>query len=45
MASLEDMHFIVNQAIDYAFKEQKYNLNFYEYLKQENYSKEDTLGF
>lgn len=45
MASLEDMHFIVNQAIDYAFKEQKYNLNFYEYLKQENYSKEDTLIF
>ena len=45
MASIEDIHFIVNQAIDYAFTEQKYNLNFYEYLKQENYSKEDTLSF
>jgi hypothetical protein len=45
MASIEDMYYIVNEAIDFAFKEQKYNLNFYTYLQGENFTKQDITIF
>ena len=45
MASLKDIYYIVNQAIDLAFVSENYNLNFYEYLCQEKVKKEDINSF
>ncbi len=36
---------IVNSAIDIAFTEDKYQLNFYGYLKSENIKRKDILAF
>ena len=45
MASLEDIFDIVNSAIDTAFTQEKYQLNFYEYLQGENFKKDEILNF
>jgi len=45
MASLEDVFDIVNSAIDTAFTQEKYQLNFYEYLQGENLKKDEILKF
>ena len=45
MASLEDIFDIVNSAIDTAFTQEKYQLNFYEYLQGENFKKDDIVKF
>lgn len=45
MASLEDICFIVNSAIDTAFSQEKYQLNFYEYLQGENFKKDQIVSF
>jgi hypothetical protein len=45
MASLEDIYFIVNSAIDTAFSQEKYQLNFYEYLQGENFKKDQIVSF
>ena len=44
MIFLEDIYSIINTAIELAFFEQKYNLNFYEYLKSENLKREQVLS-
>ena len=41
----DDVYDIVNKAIDIAFTQQKYNLNFYEYLRSEKYNKEEIIQF
>lgn len=45
MASLEDIFDIVNTAIDTAFTQEKYQLNFYEYLQGENFKKDIIVEF
>ena len=45
MASLEDIYDILNQAIEYAFFEEKYQLNFYEYLRGENFKQQQIKDF
>jgi hypothetical protein len=40
MATVEDIYYIVNQAIDLAFMQEKYQLNFFDYLKGENFKKD-----
>ena len=44
MIFLEDIYSIINTAIELAFFEQKYNLNFYEYLNSENLKREQVLS-
>jgi len=41
MATPEDIYFIINQAIDLAFMQEKYQLNFFDYLKGENFKRAD----
>lgn len=41
MATLRDIYHIVNQAIDLAFMQEKYQLNFFNYLQGENFKKSD----
>lgn len=45
MASMEDIYAIVNTAIDYAFYQEKYNLNFYDYLNGEKFKRDDVRTF
>jgi len=45
MTSLEDIFDIVNTAIDTAFTQEKYQLNFYEYLQGENFKKDIIVEF
>lgn len=45
MASLEDIYEIINSAIDTAFTQEKYQLNFYEYLQGENFKKDQITSF
>jgi len=45
MASIEDMFVVINQAIDYAFRQEKYTLNFYDYLQGENFKKDEIDSF
>lgn len=45
MASLEDIYYMVNSAIDTAFSQEKYQLNFYEYLQGENFKKDEITSF
>jgi len=45
MATLEEIFEIVNGAIDVAFMQEKYNLNFLEYLQAENFKKEQITSF
>lgn len=45
MASLKDIYYMVNQAIDLAFVQENYNLNFYEYLQSEKVKQEDIKTF
>lgn len=45
MATLEDIYHIVNQAIDLAFMQEKYQLNFFDYLKSENFKKDIIESF
>lgn len=45
MASLEDIFEIVNGAIDHAFIEEKYQLNFYNYLQGEKYKRAEVIKF
>lgn len=45
MIFLEDIYDVVNIAIERAFFEEKYQLNFYEYLKSENLKREQVLCF
>jgi hypothetical protein len=45
MASSEDIYTIVNIAIDSAFYQEKYNLNFYQYLNGEKFKRDDVKLF
>lgn len=45
MAFVEDIYDIVNTAVEYAFFQEKYQLNFFEYLKSENFKKEQVTSF
>lgn len=45
MATIEDIFDLVNTAIDTAFMQEKYQLNFYEYLQGENFKKEQITSF
>lgn len=45
MATLEDIYFIVNQAIDLAFMQEKYQLNLFDYLQGENFKKSEIDSF
>jgi hypothetical protein len=45
MATLTDLYNIVNTAIDIAFTQEKYHLNFYEYLRSESFKKEQVMSF
>jgi hypothetical protein len=45
MAFIEDIYDIVNTAVDIAFVNEKYQLNFFEYLKGENFKKEQVTIF
>lgn len=45
MKSLEEIFHIVNTAIDDAFTREKYQLNFFEYLKGENYKRDTVIKF
>jgi len=45
MTSVSDIFDLINSAIDTAVVHEKYNLNFYEYLKQENYKREEIQTF
>lgn len=45
MASVEDIYYIVNQAIDLAFTREKYQLNFFNYLHDENFRRVDVVAF
>lgn len=45
MASLGDIYDIVNTAIDIAFTQEKYQLNFYDYLDGENFKKDQVVSF
>lgn len=45
MSSIKQICDIVNQAIDIAFTEQKYNLKFYDYLCDQKYKKIEVTTF
>lgn len=45
MARLEELYDIVNDAIDRAFTQEKYQLNFISYLKESNFKRDDVLNF
>jgi len=45
VASLRDIFDIVNTAIDLAFSQEKYQLKFLDYLKGENFKRDDIISF
>jgi len=45
MIFLEDIYDVVNIEIERAFFEEKYQLNFYEYLKSQDLKREQVLSF
>lgn len=45
MATVEDIYYLVNQAIDLAFMQEKYQLDFFNYLQGENFKKSDMDCF
>jgi len=45
MATIDSLYYTVNGAIDYAFEREKYTFNFFEYLKNENFKKNDIEVF
>lgn len=45
MSSISEIYDLVNSAIDTAVTYQKYHLDFYSYLKQENYRREEIQKF
>ena len=42
---MEDLFYVVETAIDYAFREDKYVLNLYQYAKSSNMTKKDMTLF
>lgn len=42
---MNDIYFIVNQAIDDAVKTEKYQLNFYSFLKAESFKRTEIVNF
>lgn len=45
MASVEDIYDIVNNAIELAFFDEKYQLNFFDYLRGENFKRDQIKEF
>jgi len=45
MARSEELYEIVNDAIDRAFTQEKYQLNFVSYLKDSNFKRDDVVNF
>lgn len=45
MSTIQDMYAIVNTAIDCAFYQEKYNLNFHSYLSSEKFKQADITIF
>lgn len=45
MSSIENLYTIINDAIDCAFTQEKYNLNFLNYLKTEKFKRDDVISF
>ena len=45
MTTLQDIYYIINIAIDDVFFREKYQLNFFQYLKSQNFKRKEVISF